>query len=451
MRVLVQLRPTELPRASLAAHAEFAEPPIDLGVLTETSLVLDHDFPPVVLPTVHAPGAVGMALALGAPADFSFEPPDVSSVVRGSIPDGDGQQAAVGELLARPEVMGVFSDPVIATTLTCGGDPPLGDAADVAARLDCARLHEAGYTGADVRVAVVDTGINDRYLQKLQRTATIDVPNSFTPAGVPTAPGAHQVAHGTMCAYDVGIAAPAATFLDHAVLLSRTPGQVQIQGLLSDAVRSFSQLRALLLADRDTPLVVSNSWGVFDPAWDFPPGHPGNYTDNPSHPFNLIVATLEDAGADILFAAGNCGLECPDGRCRFTNRPICGANSHPAVLSIAGIDTNDERVGYSSQGPGRLSAEKPDVCSYTHFKGSEVFGRGEPDSGTSAACPVAAGVVAAIRTQCPPSALPPAQLRTLIAKTATAFGAPGFDFDYGWGALSPPALVAGLPGSPQLP
>jgi subtilisin family serine protease len=445
MRVVVQLRPTELPQSSVANLAEFEAPPVDLTALAGTSLVVDHEFAPVVLPAVRAPVTGEARLASASVAEFSFEPADVSSVVRGTIPDGAEQQAAVSELLARPEVMGVFSDPVIATTLTCGGDPPLGTATDVAQRLDCTSLHEAGYTGAGVRVAIVDTGIDEQYLSALGRSVSIDVPDSFVPAGVSTSPGVHPLGHGTMCAYDVGIAAPEAAFLDHAVLLSRTPGAVQIQGLLSDAVRSFSQLRALLLAGDGQPLVVTNSWGVFDPAWDFPPGHPGNYTDNPGHPFNLIVASLESAGADILFAAGNCGVECPDGRCRFTVQPICGANSHPAVLSIAGIDVQDQRVGYSSQGPGRLGANKPDVCSYTHFKGSEVFGADSADSGTSAACPVAAGVVAAIRSKYTHSALSAAQLRALITSTATDLGGVGFDYDCGWGALTPAALVAALP------
>jgi subtilisin family serine protease len=445
MRVMVQLRPAELPQVSFAAHAEFEKPPADLAALASAGLVVDHDFAPVVLPAVRAPAGVGMALALGAPAEFSFEATDVSSLVRGTIADGDAGQGALSELLNHPQVMGVFADPVIATTLTCGGTPPVGDASGVAQKLDCAALHASECNGAGVRVAVVDTGINVPYLTARGLPASIDAANSFTPAGVPTKPGAHPVEHGTMCAYDLGIAAPEATLLDHAVLLSKTPGATQMQGLLSDAVRSYSQLRALLLGNDGAPLVVTNSWGVFDPAWDFPAGHPGNYTDNPSHPFNLIVASLENAGADILFAAGNCGVECPDGRCRFPTRPICGANSHPLVLSVGGIDLNDERVGYSSQGPGRLSAEKPDICTYTHFKGSEVFGIGEPDSGTSAACPVAAGVVAAIRSRHTLAALPPAQLRTLIAQTANNLGAPGFDYDYGWGALAPQALVAALP------
>src|SRR5437764_173730 len=161
--------------------------------------------------------------------------------------------------------------------------------------------------------------------------------------------------------------------------------------------------------DVRTRLGVSNSGGIFDPSWDFPVGSPGNYSDNPAHPFNIIVGSLAQAGADILFAAGNCGRDCPDSRCRFGNaRPINGANSHPQVISVAGIDVRRRRVGYSSQGPGRLADQKPDVSSYTHFLGSEAEGAGEADSGTSAACPVMAGVVGAMRTKFAAGAIPPA-------------------------------------------
>src|SRR6185503_1080493 len=120
--------------------------------------------------------------------------------------------------------------------------------------------------------------------------------------------------HGTMCAYDAGIGAPKATFLDYAVLLSQTPGQSAMSGLLSDAVLAYSKLRTILNAmpAAKRAMVISNSWGMYSPTWDFPPGHPGNYSDNPNHPFNVIVASVEAAGADILFAAGNCGSDCPD-------------------------------------------------------------------------------------------------------------------------------------------
>jgi hypothetical protein len=44
-----------------------------------------------------------------------------------------------------------------------------------------------------------------------------------------------------------------------------------------------------------------------------------------------------------------------------TERSIAGANSHPDVISIAGVSVRRERVGYSSQGPGRLAKQKPDA------------------------------------------------------------------------------------------
>ena len=219
-----------------------------------------------------------------------------------------------------------------------------------------------------------------------------------------------------------------------------------MSGLLSDAVLAFSKLLGIVqgMAAGRRSLVVTNSWGMFDPAWDFPVGHPGNYSDNPAHPFNVIVASLESAGADILFAAGNCGRDCPDGRCRFgATRPICGANSHPSVLSIAGVDTQRRRVGYSSQGPGRLDPDKPDLSAYTHFVGSGVY---PEDGGTSAACPVAAGVVAAVREKYPSSVLSPAELRALLRKTAEDLGGTGFDLDFGWGVIDGVALAAALSG-----
>ena len=445
MRVLLEIRSEAPAGESLVAMAETTEPPFDLTALANSGMEIDQAFPAVVVPKPQARVRGAMVLAMGHVPEFSFEPDDVSYLVRGTVPDDDGQQAVVTDLLSRPQVKGVFSDPVIETTPTCGGDPPVGDTADVAQKLDVAALHEDGMAGSGVRIAIVDTGINTAYLAKRGMSQTLDATNSFTPTGVTTTPGTHPVNHGTMCAYDTGIAAPDAEFLDHALLLSKAPGQTVMEGLLSDAVRSFSQLRALLLADEERPLVVSNSWGVFDPAWDFPVGHPGNYTDNPGHPFNLIVASLESAGADVLFAAGNCGVECPDSRCKFQSNPISGANSHPSVLSIAGIDTNDQRVGYSSQGPGRLSPDKPDLCSYTHFLGSEVFGSGEPDSGTSAACPVAAGVVAAVRSKYSRGKISPIQLRALMERTAVDLGGLGFDHDCGWGALSPATLISALP------
>ncbi|MEV4064069.1 S8 family peptidase [Nonomuraea dietziae] len=444
MRVLIQLRPspdlvaavTDPGRSATTADVADGLP----GVM------LDPSFTPVAVPRP-VPPAGGDPLSLNQPLDFSMAAEEASVLVRGEISDDELTTRLALLPTLRPDVVGVFADPVIEPNLTCGGDAPVGDWRDVERLLGTSALHAEGLDGSGVALAVLDTGINAAHVARhLGRGVNLDAERSWNPSGVQGRPGEFEVDHGTMCAFDTLIAAPQASLIDIPVLLSSRMGGSALDGLLSDAVAAFAHLRTLLEAQpaESRSLVISNSWGSFSPRWDFPPGHPGNYSDNAAHPFNLVVASLDSAGADVLFAAGNCGRECKDGRCAYPDRPIGGANSHPRVLSIGGVDTEGERVGYSSQGPGRLAARKPDLCAYTHFSGSKAFGDGEPDSGTSAACPVAAGLVAAIRTQWPAARLSPSQLRSLLRRTADDRSDVGYDFDYGYGVVDPAGVLAAL-------
>lgn len=123
-----------------------------------------------------------------------------------------------------------------------------------------------------------------------------------------------------------------------------------------------------------------------------------------------------------------------------------GANASPDVLTLGGCDTTNQWVGYSSQGPSipGMFQQKPDVATYTHFLGSEVSGAGSPDTGTSTACPVAAGCMAAIRTKLPPTAVSPAalfaQVRSMAARPP-GIAAAGWNPDYGYGLLNPDATA----------
>ena len=442
MRVLVQLRSTPAVLAPMSVGEPARDITRDLEAAVPT-LSLDHDYAPVQVPRPVPVDPSGDPLSMMQPMTFSFDPERSTYLVRGEIADAAPARLA---LLAasHPDIVGVFADPRIETTGEYCGDAPVGTADDVAQRLGTATLASRGLDGTEVALAIVDTGINLAFLRSKGLHPTIDASRSWTPPGVSTHAGQFPVAHGSMCAYDALIAAPKASLLDIPIM-SAPVGT--FAALLSDAVQAYAHLRTVLdgMPADGKHLVVSNSWGIFDPAWDFPVGSPGNYSDNPAHPFNIIVGSLAQAGADILFAAGNCGRDCPDSRCRFGSaRPINGANSHPQVLSVAGITVERDRVGYSSQGPGRLADHKPDVSSYTHFLGSQAEGPGAPDSGTSAACPVMAGVVAAVRTEHSASAVTPEQLRALVAKTSVNLGAPGYDYDYGWGAVDPVALADAL-------
>ena len=68
------------------------------------------------------------------------------------------------------------------------------------------------------------------------------------------------------------------------------------------------------------------------------------------------------------------------------------------------------------------------------------------DGGTSAACPVAAGVVAAVGRSTRPPVLSPAELQALLSKTALDLGGTGFDHDFGWGVVDGVTLTAALAG-----
>ncbi|MFI9841555.1 S8 family peptidase [Nonomuraea sp. NPDC051941] len=444
MRVLIQLRPSPDLVAAVADPDQSA-----------TTADVADGLPGVELDTAYVPVAVarpvpiagGDPLSLNQPLDFSLAAEDASVLVRGTISDDELASRVTLLPALRPDVVGVYADPVIATTRTCGGDPPVGTWHDVERLLNVPGLSAEGLDGSGVALAVLDTGINAAHTaRQLGRGVTLDAERSWSPQGVSGKAGEFEVDHGTMCAFDTLIAAPQASLIDIPVLLSTRPGGSALDGLLSDAVSAFAHLRSVLAAQpaETRALVVSNSWGSFSPEWDFPVGHPGNYSDNAAHPFNLMVAELDRAGADVLFAAGNCGTQCPDGRCVYPNRPIVGANSHPKALSVGGVDINGERVGYSSQGPGRLTARKPDFCAYTHFSGSKAFGDDEPDSGTSAATPVAAGLVAAVRTLWPSTRLSPTQLRALLRRTAEDRSEVGFDYDYGYGNVDPAGIIAAL-------
>ena len=75
--------------------------------------------------------------------------------------------------------------------------------------------------------------------------------------------------------------------------------------------------------------MLTNSWGMFQESWA------PDYVKNPNHPFTRKVLEAIDEGILVLFAAGNCGATCPDGRCGPDNGPgrsIWGANGHERVI-----------------------------------------------------------------------------------------------------------------------
>jgi len=432
----------ELATQSQVAAAGFAMGGVTMEAAPAIAgLEIDPTFEPVPLPRLVKVERLE-SFSLGVAEEdvqMAADGEPVVPVVESYIVRGEMDEEAAEALREDERVIGVYADVAIQPTLICPGSPPLGSDADVERLLCASRLRAARADGRGTMIAIVDTGVNMAYLNAHGKHPSFDAARSWVPRAGLT-PGSMPVDHGTMCAFDVCIMAPACTILDIAVLASNVSGGSTMDGLLSDAVRAYSHLCDIMRAPRRPgemrSLVVNNSWGMFHPSWDFPVGNPGNYSDNPNHPFNRIVGTLEGLGADILFAAGNCGAECPDGRCQGLAGGIFGANSHAKVTCVGGVDVTKQRVGYSTQGPGHLTRNKPDVCGYTHFRGSGVY---SADGGTSAATPVVTGLVGAYRSRIPfqpgnPAASPEA-VRNLLRSTAQDLGQAGFDFNFGFGVV----------------
>ena len=295
---------------------------------------------------------------------------------------------------------------------------PAVDIDEIRALLGVSRIWSDGFRGQNIIVGILDEGVNgDEY----------PVVGGFArPNASP--PGSASInSHGSMCAADVLIAAPSAKIYDYPFLGIPNSG-----GALAMMHAVLSQRQS-----DGTPQLTTNSYSFMArPDKSLFPDHEVWDID---HPYNRKVIEVTESGCPCFFCAGNCGQDCPDGRCRTSGigpeKSIHAANSLKQVITVAAVNSRHERIGYSLQGPGGFARQKPDLSGYSHFFGN--FGPGRPagggtdnfDSGTSAACPVVAGVGALLLSAF--RNLTPKQLKSALIEGSSDLGPPGWDRDTG--------------------
>jgi hypothetical protein len=283
-----------------------------------------------------------------------------------------------------------------------------------------------------VNVVIVDQGF-DKQLFPANYAGGIDVDSRVAGAG--------HSAHAAMIAHNVLAIAPAVRLYDCPLIPAPPAGA---RTVIED-IPTFTVAAAALCSCVAVPLVVIsnaadfgtwvfvNAWAVFDRRSDIGPRH---YCDDPEHPLNQAVSELDRVGADIVFAAGNCGQFDPDRRCDAgvlgPCRSILGANSLQSVLTVGAVRADLVPFGFTSQGPGqpKLGSAKPDLCAPTQF--TDRSDRLAVSSGTSGATAVAAGVIAALRRRWSATVVSPQKLRDILTQTVRPL--PPYDGSRGIGA-----------------
>ncbi|MEU5595989.1 type VII secretion-associated serine protease mycosin [Streptomyces sp. NPDC020298] len=259
--------------------------------------------------------------------------------------------------------------------------------------------------GRGVRVAVIDTGVDDK---NPQLRAVVDKADGrdFLTKGKGGDPTDDQVGHGTKVA---------------GIIAARPRSGTGFVGLAPNAtIIPIRQNDADQSGDSDTMAAAIN-YAVTQRADVI------NISQDTTKPLSATSALAQavrkaiGAGVVVVASAGNDGL---DGKVK---------NTYPAafdgVLAVASSDRNNERATFSQAGTFvGVAAPGVDIV-------STVPGGGQcTDNGTSFSAPFVAGVAALLKEKYPHWT--PAQIITRIEQTAER-SVNGHDDYVGWGVVDP--------------
>ena len=275
-------------------------------------------------------------------------------------------------------------------------------------KIEAPSVWTSGNNGAGIKIAVLDTGVAANH------------PDLHVAGGVSFVSGItswnDDHGHGTHCAGiiaalddDIGVVGVAPDAELYAVkVLDRSGG-----GYISSIINGIEWC-------------ITNNMQVISMSF-------GSYLD--SSALHAECNKAYNYGIVLVAAAGNSG-------------PGANTVGYPAryssVISVAATLSNDEVASFSSRGP-ELSVAAPGVTIYsTYLNGQYVL-----MSGTSMACPHAAGTAALILEN---ETHTPAEVKNILQETAVDLGAIGPDTAYGHGRINAKAAVEEvLPPSNPLP
>jgi serine protease AprX len=280
-------------------------------------------------------------------------------------------------------------------------------------------LHDEGYTGTGVRVAIFDTGfwLEHECFSSLNLIAQHDFINDDDETANEPGDPEYQHNHGTSClsllaAVSPGILMGAAYDADY--ILAKTEDTSMEQPIEEDwwieAVEWADSLGARII----TSSLCYNDWYTYEDM------------DGDTAPITIAADMAVLNGIVVTNAAGNSGA----GEWKYILAPADG----DSVISVGSVDSTGVRSYWSSQGPTYDGRIKPTIMAMgqaTYVAGAgaaDSYGRGD---GTSFATPLTAGALALVMEKVP--ACSAADVINAVMMTGTRSSDP--DTLYGWGIL----------------
>lgn len=300
---------------------------------------------------------------------------------------------------------------------------PYGMASHQIEMLNGLRLHEAGLTGKDMVIAILDGGFqNYDRIPALQHAKVLGVRDFVDPAGQ-TSPAVgksfHQIDHGTrvfsaMAAYAPEVmigTAPDASFW---LLRSEDPSTEQ-------PVEEDYWTMAAEFADSVGADVINSSLGYHNYD-DVLPSYRLRDLDGQTAFVSRTASMLARKGIVHCNSAGNSGM----GDWKKIGVPA----DAPDILTVGAVDKKGALASFSSIGPSQDGRVKPDVVALGHNT-TLISGRGTlvHDMGTSFSTPVTCGMVACLWQGL--RQLTALQIIELVRQSADQYDAPNNIYGYG--------------------
>ncbi len=297
------------------------------------------------------------------------------------------------------------------------------------------QVHDEGYTGHGILVCLMDAGFDrlstHEVFQNMDVVATWDFVNND--ADVENGSDAGNGSHGTGTLSLIGGFKEGeliGTSFGASYLLAKTENTESETTVEEDNWIAASEWADSIGAD-----LFSTSLGYLG----FDDGTGYDWTDMDGNTAKITVAAdlAVKKGIVVFNSAGNEGYN-------STHNTLMAPADGDSVFAIGAVDANKVRASFSSVGntiDGRIKPDFMAMGSGTYAAGNSSDNSYRSFSGTSAACPLAAGVGALMLEK--NYYLTPMEIRDILRATSDHSASP--DRLYGWGVIDAAAAMNQIP------